>query len=342
MTTTHPIQPIKEIIPGIYQIQLPLADDRMTRLSHVNSYLIRGTEGWLLIDPGWNTPVTQQTLEGALKSLGLTLVDISMIVITHGHPDHFGLAGRIKHLSPRTRMFMHRWEADLIESRYIKFSEPQEKMNVLLMNHGVPDGLVDALGTASMPALEFVIISLPDHVFYGGEIIHTGVFDLEVIWTPGHSPGHVCLYESRNKLLFSGDHVLPTISPNISYHALSGDNPLGDYIYALGKLGNLGVAQVHPGHEFSFTNLQGRIQLILDHHNQREKEIVEIMDGKNYNCYEIASKLTWNMRGLSWDQFPVLQQRFAITETIAHVEHLRWNGKVSKTLENNCFRYNLV
>jgi hypothetical protein len=99
---------------------------------------------------------------------------------------------------------------------------------------------------------------------------------------------------------------------------------------------------VHPGHESSFTDLQGRIQLILDHHNQREKEIVEIIDGKNYNCYEIASKLTWNMRGLSWNQFPVLQQRFAITETIAHVEHLRWNGKVSKTLEDNCFRYSLV
>jgi glyoxylase-like metal-dependent hydrolase (beta-lactamase superfamily II) len=150
------------------------------------------------------------------------------------------------------------------------------------------------------------------------------------------------LYEARNQILFAGDHVLPTITPNISYHILSGDNPLGDYIYALGKLGNLSVAQVHPGHEFSFKDLQGRVQMILDHHNQRQKEIVEIMDGGIYNCYQIASKLHWNIRDLTWELFPPLQKRFAITETIAHVEHLRWNGKVHKTFENNRFRYNLV
>lgn len=239
-------------------------------------------------------------------------------------------------------MLMHRWEADLIESRYIKFSEPQEKMNMLLVSHGVPSGMVDALASASMPALEFVVTSLPDHVLYGGEFVHTGKFDLEVIWTPGHSPGHICLYEAHNQLLFSGDHVLPTISPNISYHILSGDNPLGDYIYALSKLGNLPVKQVHPGHESSFNDLQGRVRMILDHHHRREKEIVETMDHRTHNCYEIASKLTWNMHGLTWNQFPSLQKRFAITETIAHVEHLRWNGKIHKTFTNGCFRYNLV
>jgi glyoxylase-like metal-dependent hydrolase (beta-lactamase superfamily II) len=342
MTATPPIQPIREIIPGIYQLQLSLANNGITQLSHVNSYLIQGTDGWLLIDPGWNTPLIQQTLENALKTLNLGFTDVSSIVITHCHPDHYGLAGKIKHLSPRTRMFMHRWEADLIESRYIKFTEPQEKMAALLTKHGVPPGMLDALGTASMPALEFITLSLPDHVLYGGEMIQTGIFDLEVIWTPGHSPGHICLYEARNQLLLSGDHVLPTITPNISYHILSGDNPLGDYIYALGKLGNLAVAQVHPGHESSFNDLQGRVQMILDHHNRRQKEIVEILDGSSYNCYQIASRLHWNIQNLTWEQFPPLQKRFAITETIAHVEHLRWNGKVHKTFENNRFRYNLV
>jgi glyoxylase-like metal-dependent hydrolase (beta-lactamase superfamily II) len=342
MTATPPIQAIREIVPGIYQLQLSLANNGITQLSHVNSYLIQGTEGWLLIDPGWNTPLVQQTLENSLKTLNLAFTDVSSIVVTHCHPDHYGLAGKIKHLSPRTRMFMHRWEADLIESRYIKFTEPQEKMAALLTEHGVPPDMVDALGTASMPALEFITLSLPDHVLYGGEMIQTGIFDLEVIWTPGHSPGHICLYEARNQLLLSGDHVLPTITPNISYHILSGDNPLGDYIYALGKLGNLAVSQVHPGHESSFNDLQGRVQIILDHHNRRQKEIVEILDGGSYNCYQIASRLHWSIQDLTWEQFPPLQKRFAITETIAHVEHLRWNGKVRKIFENNRFRYKLV
>ena len=237
---------------------------------------------------------------------------------------------------------MHRWEADLLESRYITFKEPRARMHTLLVNYGVPSKIADALGTALMPALDFVSIELPDRVVYGGEMISTAFFDLEVIWTPGHSPGHICLYEARNQLLFSGDHVLPSISPNISYHILSGDNPLGDYISALQKLVNIPVTQVHPGHEFSFTDLQGRVKEILDHHKERENEIVEIIDSGKHTCYEIASKLRWGMQGLSWEQFPSLHKRFAITETIAHVEHLRWNGKIRKAFENDCFVYHLV
>ena len=103
-------------------------------------------------------------------------------------------------------------------------------MAALLQRHGVPNSDLPVLGSASMPALQFVTVTFPDRVLYGGETITTGVYDLEVIWTPGHSPGHICLYEPKNQLLFSGDHILPCISPNVSYHVQSGDNPLGDYI----------------------------------------------------------------------------------------------------------------
>ena len=329
-------------MPGIYHIQVSLADTQTALINYVNSYLIKGTHGWLLIDPGWSSPLTQPALETGLKSLNLTLTDISTIVVTHCHPDHYGFAGKIKQLCPQTRLLMHRWEANLIESRYVKFTEPQKKMRKLLIAHGVPLEMVDELCEVSMSALEFITLSMPDDFLYGGEIIQTGVFDLEVIWTPGHSPGHICLYEARNRLLFCGDHVLPSISPNISYHILSGDNPLGDYIYSLGKLGNLPVTQVHPGHEYSFDDLQGRAQVIMAHHNQREKEIVKIMDNGSHSSYKIAAKLHWNIRDLAWEQFPPLQKRFAITETMAHLEHLRWNGKVQKSYENGLFKYNLV
>jgi glyoxylase-like metal-dependent hydrolase (beta-lactamase superfamily II) len=342
MTTIPQFQPIREIVPGIYQIQLPLADSKMPGPSHVNSYLINGSKGWLLIDPGWHSPLTLRILEQALKEINLTVADIETVFVTHCHPDHFGMAGKIKQLSPKTHIMMHGWEADLIEARYIKFNDPQDRMHVMLASHGVPTELLNLLGMASMPALEFVTVCSPDRILYGGEIVQTGIFDLEVIWTPGHSPGHICLYEPQNRFLFSGDHVLPSISPNISYHVLSGDNPLGDYIYALGKLVNLSVTQVHPGHEYSFTDLQDRMQGILAHHNRREKEIIEILNSKSHNCYEIASGLHWSLGGLTWDNFPPLEKRFAVTETIAHVEHLRWNGKVQKQFKNNCFVYNLV
>ena len=159
-----------------------------------------------------------------------------------------------------------------------------------------------------------------------------------MIWTPGHSPGHICLYEAENRLLFCGDHILPTITPNIGYHVFSGDNPLGDYFSALGKLANLQVTYVHPGHEYSFTDIKGRIKAILEHHQQREIEIQKLIDLQFSNSYEIARSLTWSLN-LSWDQFPPLQKRAAITETIAHLEHMRWEGKVRRTIKNNHISY---
>jgi glyoxylase-like metal-dependent hydrolase (beta-lactamase superfamily II) len=326
-----------KVAPGIYQLKLPMSD---SPLRHLNCYLIEGKDGWLMLDTGWHTPDTFNTLETGLRDLGLDVADIATIVVTHIHPDHFGLAGKIKHLSPRTQLLMHRWESDLIESRYIKFANLRDKIGAMLQRHGVPLLNMSALQSASMPALQFVTVTFPDDVLYGGEIMNTGVYNLEVIWTPGHSPGHICLYEPQNKLLFSGDHILPSITPNVSYHVQSGDNPLGDYLYSLQKLRNLPVDKVLPAHEHIFSNLQGRIQEIVDHHNRRKGEIQQAIAKEPHNAYEISSKITWDI-GLTWEQFPDLQKRFAVMETIAHLECMRWEGIVRRTVKGNSILYGL-
>ena len=325
-----------EIAPGIYQLKVPIPDNP---LGHLNSYLLEGKNGWLMIDTGWYTPDAFSSLEVGLKGLGLTLEDIATIIVTHVHPDHFGLAGKIKQVSPRTELLTHRWESDLIESRYVKFSDLRDKMSAMLERHGVPPLNRSLLESASMPALQFVTVTFPDQVLYGGEIISTGVYDLEVIWTPGHSPGHICLYEPRNKFLFSGDHILPSISPNVSYHVQSGDNPLGDYINALHKLQNLPVDKVLPAHEHIFNDLRGRIEQIDDHHSKRKGEIQRAIANEPHNSWEISSQLTWDVPGLVWEQFPPLHKRSAVTETIAHLECMRWEGKVRRIIEDDYVSY---
>jgi glyoxylase-like metal-dependent hydrolase (beta-lactamase superfamily II) len=139
-------------------------------------------------------------------------------------------------------------------------------------------------------------------------------------------------------LLFCGDHVLPTITPNVGYHVLSGDNPLGDYLYSLRKLAHLEVACAHPGHEYSFRDFKGRLKSIVKHHRQRENEIQGLLINHLSNSYQIASRLTWSLN-LPWEQFPPLQKRAAVTETIAHLEYMRWEGKVKKTIKNNRISY---
>jgi len=326
-----------KVAPGIYQLKIPLSD---SPLKYLNCYLIEGKDGWLIIDTGWYTLDAFNALEIGLRDLGLDVAGIATIVVTHIHPDHFGLAGKIKHLSPRTQLLMHRWESDLIESRYIKFAELRNKIGAMLQCHGVPPLNMSELQSASMPALQFVTITFPDDVFYGGETITTGIYNLEVIWTPGHSPGHICLYEPQNQLLFSGDHVLPSITPNVSYHVQSGDNPLGDYLYALQKLRNLPVKRILPAHGQIFNNLQRRIQEIVDHHNRRKGEVQQAIAKEPHNAYEISSQITWDI-GLTWEQFPALQKRFAVMETIAHLECMRWEGTVRRMDKGNFILYEM-
>jgi glyoxylase-like metal-dependent hydrolase (beta-lactamase superfamily II) len=329
---------VTSIARGIYQVRIPLSDGHAFVLDNVNCYLIEGQSGWLLIDTGWYMPGSFRVLEESLQSLDLKMTDIQTIVLTHSHPDHYGMAGKIRQQAPKITLICHRWEADMIESRFIKFSVPREDIAFLLEKHGVPEGDIDALGSASMPILQRVTVTLPDHVLYGGEIISTGVYDLEVIWTPGHSPGHICLYEPRNRLLFCGDHVLPTITPNVGYHVLSGDNPLGDYLCALRKLAHLKVERVHPGHEYSFSDLPSRINAILEHHRVRGEEILGLIAGGFTNSYEIARRLTWSLN-MPWEQFTPLQRRAAVTEAIAHLEYLRWEGKINKVFKDNRISY---
>ena len=325
-----------EVAPGVNQVKVPIPDNP---LGFLNCYLIAGKDGWLMVDTGWHTQDALDALKTGLRQLGLAFTDIATIVVTHVHADHFGLAGRLKQISPQTKLLTHRWEWALIESRYIKFAELQRQLGTMLLKHGVPDSDIPDLQSASMPVIEFVTVTMPDEPLYGGEIIDTGVYGLEVIWTPGHSPGHICLYEPQNQLLFAGDHILPQITPSVGFHVQSGDNPLGDYIYALRKLENLPVSKVLPAHEHMFSDLRGRIQEILEHHDRRKEEMRRLMENQPCVAYEIASRTTWDIPDLTWEQFPSQHRRSAVTETIAHLEYMRREGTVTRIDRGDLFLY---
>jgi glyoxylase-like metal-dependent hydrolase (beta-lactamase superfamily II) len=324
-----------KIAAGIYQIQIPIPDNP---LEYTNCYLLEGTEGWLLIDSGWYTTDSFNILIKNLNDLGLSLKDLSKLIITHIHPDHFGLAGRIRQLSPGTKLLTHIWESSMIETRYLNVGELNDKMTQMLHSHGVPLINSTELKSDYLPDVSSILVTFPDHILYGGEVIHTGIFDLEVIWTPGHSPGHICLYEPQNKFLFSGDHILPVITPNISFNVLSGDNPLGTYLYALNKLRNLQVKKVLPGHENPFTNLRKRIKQIYDHHEKRKVEVQNAIKEKPHNAWEISSQISWNTP-VDWEDLSPLHMRSAVTETIAHLELLRCEGKALRIYKDQTIYY---
>lgn len=326
-----------EVISGIYQLQLPLTD---SHLGHVNTYLIQGDDGHLLIDTGWNTSEAFDSLKKQLAEIGTEFEDISQIVVTHIHPDHYGLVGRLKHLST-AKLALHYLEKDSIESRYINMDELLRQIEQWLRINGVSANELPELKTASLGMIKLVAPVLPDITLHGGETISTGVFSFQVLWTPGHSSGHISLYEPTQKILLSGDHILPTITPNISLHPQSSINPLGDYLNSLNSVKQLDVNLVLPGHENPFTGLEQRIEEIIWHHKLRSSEIVETIKAKPKTAYQISTEITWrsDKSGVGWQNLASWDKRMAIMETLAHLESMRFDGKINKFFKDTTIHY---
>ena len=321
-----------EIVQGVHQIKLPLPDGT---LNHVNVYLIEGEKGNLLIDTGWDTPEAFSALEEELASKGFALKDISQVVVTHLHPDHYGLAGKIRKLSG-AKVALSKIEAGMLNLRYVKLDVLVDEVLRLLRSNGVPKNELSQLSEAALPVRKFVIPVSPDIKLKAGEKISIDPFEFKVFLTPGHSLGHICLYEPKRKLLFSGDHVLPEITPNIGLHPQSGENPLGDFINSLKSLMDLEVSLVFPGHGPVFSGLRQRIEELLRHHEEREADISRVVQGEMKTAYEIAGGIPWltDIAATSFHDLSPLDKRLAITETLAHLQLMVSQDKAQKVVKD--------
>ena len=191
---------MREIVPGIFQISLPLTNPD---LANVNIYLVRGDSGCLLVDTGMNTTESFNLLKEGLGEIGVSFEDISRVVITHVHIDHYGMAGRLKQLSP-TEVLFHQREIDFVESRYINMESLLSQVEGWLHSNGVPESELSQMRTASVELARFAVPIPPDVTLHGGETITQDSFQFRVLWTPGHSAGHIALYEPGRKVLISG------------------------------------------------------------------------------------------------------------------------------------------
>ena len=332
-----------EFIPSIFihRLRLPIPN---APLEDVNAYLVEGDKdnGALLVDSGWNTEEAFDSLKKQLAEIGTSGEDISQIVVTHVHPDHYGLAGKLKHLYG-TKLSLHYLEKDFIESRYINMDELLKQMAQWLHLNGTPADELSELQTASLAMRKFVTPVLPDVTLYGGETITTGYFNFKVIWTPGHASGHICLYEPTKKILFSGDHILSTITPHVGLHPQSSSNPLGDYLDSLNRLKQLEVKLVLPGHGQPFTNLKSRIDQLVRHHKQRNSEILSTLKANPKTAYQIATEITWmsNTKGAGWDKLGPWEKRMAVLETLSHLEAMRASGELDKFTRDDIIYYRI-
>ncbi len=321
-----------KIAENIYQMRIPIPDNP---LGYINAYLIKSDEGSILVDTGWNTEDAFVTLYSQLEEYGVTFSDLKYIFMTHIHPDHYGLVGRIEKYTD-AKLIIHKCDKDLLNSRYIQTDDLVDDMTEWLGINGVPDEEQTFFSHASLNILGYVDVAMPDIVVNGGERINLGEFNFEVIWTPGHSPGHICLYEKKNKLLLAGDHILEKISPNISLNSQTVNNPLEEYMNSLSKMKNLQVDLVLPGHGKVFSGFKVRLDQLLEHHENRLMEMMKAFRSVPLTAYQIAVQTNWF---LPWEQLPPFSKRITVTETLAHLELLVSRGFLEKKQQAGIFHY---
>jgi glyoxylase-like metal-dependent hydrolase (beta-lactamase superfamily II) len=297
-------------------------------LSHVNIYLVRGNDSCLLVDTGWNTDASFATLHNYLVKNDLSFGDITQILTTHVHPDHYGMAGKLKQLTGAS-IAMHHIEKDFIKSRYVSMEQLLQETDLMLVANGVPEREMIGMRDATVGLEDYVVATSPDTLLRDGDTVTTGEFTFRVIWTPGHSSGHICLYEPEKKVLLSGDHILPKITPNVSLNPQSIENPLGRYVKSLEEIKKLDIELTLPGHDQPFTSTAARIDEIIRHHVYRNAEILVAIEEKPRTAYYIAHEITWSDNS-GWGDLPPFHQRMAIFETLAHLEMMAAESRVDK------------
>jgi glyoxylase-like metal-dependent hydrolase (beta-lactamase superfamily II) len=314
---------IEELYNNIFQIKLPFPRNP---LRDINIYVVRGKEKSLMIDNGINLPECCAGLLDAAKKINLDLTKTEFF-LTHMHVDH---SGNLQALTNDASV-VYMGRSDMAGVRAFGQESVRDRSRSLNALNGVPAGDI-TLDSAfsSFPLYDFA--KKRDFIFHfpeEGQVISAAGYNFKVMATPGHSKGHICLYEPAEKLFFCGDHILGNVTPIIFAFAID-DNPLGEYLSSLDKVYDLDAKIALPGHREPVKSLQKRIDELKHHHGVRANEALQVLDSRKLNAYQIAGHMHWDVSYENWEQFPYWQRVFATSETFAHLRYLVRLGKVAQ------------
>lgn len=351
---------ITEAAPGVLRLQLPIS---LPGLGHVNCYALEDARGVALVDPGLPHPAAWRALRGRLAAAGFPVRRVHTVVVTHSHPDHYGGANRLRQASGAEvvshRLFRNWWDpgddVDLDEVSTGPGGEGEADGEV------GPDPSVDGSGrpvpTAVAPGGQtpwggerpqprlggrwrrallgpmmrrWFATPHPTARLDDADRINLAGREWVAVHTPGHTPDHLCLFDSTQGVLLSGDHVLPTITPHISGIG-AGSDPLARFFASLERMHDLdGVTTVLPAHGHPFADLGGRVDAIRNHHHQRLDTLRRAS----------ASLGPATVAELSHELFrPQVWGPMAESETYAHLEHLRLAGQAERSERAGALHY---
>ncbi|MEV4348577.1 MBL fold metallo-hydrolase [Actinoplanes sp. NPDC049596] len=309
------LPPVEQVRPDVWSIPVPIPHNP---LRYTISYAFLDDGGVLLVDPGWDSPAGRAALAGGLAVAGAATQRVAGIVLTHVHPDHHGLSGWVREQSGAW-IGMHPAEARALPSRLWSDRRPEQDRDWLRGN-GVPEDELAAVAMAADRMSGLLAMAEPDRAVEDGDLLPLARHEVRAVWTPGHTPGHLCLHDANAGVLLTGDHLLPRISPTVGIHPGNEGDPLTAYLESLEQTGKFAAEEALPAHEYRFRGIDGRAAALVRHHGDRNHEILRVIAELTApTAWDIAAALTWS-RG--WASLHGLMRRMALAETLAHLHHL--------------------
>ena len=289
----------------------------------VNVYLIEESDGYIMIDCGVDGEEYYSLLKNYLKQEKIKLADIKLLIGTHMHSDHIGLSGKLREQGIPFALYKNSIEfIDQYNDWTLRFKE----FNEYAKREGASKSFLSDLNSITTPPFAGKITK-PDLLLEEGKIKNIAR-DLSIIFTPGHDQSEISIHDLKSKVIFSGDHILPKITPFIPT-VDEKSNLLDDFIISLEKIEKIKHETIAPGHGEVITEPHKRIKQMVLHHKRRSEKILDILGTKELTGWEVTNFL-----------FPrkldSLNLRLAFQETLAHLKYLE-NKKV---IRHNIAKFN--
>jgi len=317
-----------EVYPNIYLQEVVLPNNP---LKSINSFFVISEDQCLMVDTGFNNEASMTALKEGMAQFNRSFNQIDLF-LTHLHADHCGLAGVFQRNG--AKIYASEKDGNAInEMQQAAYWEHYEALA------GQMDLKRDQITFVDHPAIKYVADQSIDFIpLVQGDELKVGSYTFQVLEVPGHTPGHLALYERDHGLLFGGDHILDKITPNITFWDFN-INSLGDYLESLKRISYLPIKVVFTGHRNLVHDAQGRIIQLLGHYGERLIEVMNILDQGKATVRDVASQMHWSIRAYGWGDFPSPQKWFAAGEAMSHLEYLVHGGKAKRTLEDGKLYY---
>lgn len=319
--------PAEEMAPGLWRLPMPIPGHT---LGGVCAYLIRDHDGYVLVDAGMDIPACQEVFDAHLAALGVPITALHTIVVTHGHPDHGGQAPPLRERSGAP-IWLSRRDAALVDPVHPIGDADLDGLVAWLGRYGFPPEEAEEARQAVQRGLGRTATYTPDRLIEDGDELEVGPYRFTVVATPGHTPGHVCLYEPAHCFALTGDHLFGMAAPNVRLMPFSGRDIMRQYVGSLRRIAELRPERALPGHGEPFERVAERVADVVEHQLKRRDRLKSLMTDRPQTPYQLA-QVVWGPGSgrRSWEQFNGRLRRNAGLTLAGHLEWLTLDGEIAR------------